>query len=244
MSREMYLCDCYQKEFDAKVLEINDGKEPSSKFVVLNQSCFYPNGGGQPTDEGYFLKERVKIPVLYVGKFDGKVSHQVELPEGVTLEVGDEISGVIDWDRRYKLMRYHTASHIISGVINEKTGALITGNQISLEKGRIDYNLENYDRDVLMGYFDDINAKISENLEVNSVFLDIEEAKKEESLFKLANAMPPEIKELRVVDVGGFDRQACGGTHVKNTSEIGRVEFMKADNRGKNNRRVYFRLVD
>ena len=126
----LYYFDAYLKEFEAEVLEV-DGK-----YIVLDKTAFYATGGGQPCDTGKIISKE-EYNVVSVGKVDGKISHEVD-KEG--LKTGDRVKGVIDWDRRYKLMRMHTAAHIISSLIHNKTGALITGNQLDTDKTRVDYS--------------------------------------------------------------------------------------------------------
>ncbi len=236
MEEALYLQDSYMKEFEAVVESVKD-----DKYVVLDKTAFYPNSGGQPNDTGKLIKDNEEFNVVFVGKFSGKISHEVDK---LGLKQGDKVKGVINWDRRYKLMRSHTSAHIVSTVIHNETKALITGNQINEEKVRIDFNLEEFDRDAFQRYIEKANEVIQKDLEVRSYILDREEAMKIEDIFKLAKAFPEDIKKIRIVEIGDFDKQADGGTHVKSTKEIGKLELIKLENKGKNNRRVYFRLLD
>ena len=231
---ELYIEKPYNKEFEAQVLEVNQ-----DKFIVLDKSLFYPNSGGQPYDTGYFLKDNKRFNVVYVGKFSGKVSHEIDK---LGLKVGDKIKGFIDWDRRYKLMRYHTAAHILSGLLFKEVNANITGNQLSLDKTRIDFSLDNFDRDLLKSFETKFNEIVDKAYEVKSEIISREEAEQMPELVKLAKGLPPEVKEIRVVNIEGFDKQACGGTHVKNVKEVGHIELIDLENKGKNNRRIYFRF--
>ncbi|MEE9323571.1 MAG: alanyl-tRNA editing protein AlaXM [Candidatus Aenigmarchaeota archaeon] len=235
----LYMDDSYLKEFEARVESVTEGGE-DKLFVVLDKTAFYPNSGGQPHDTGKFIKDGAEYPVVYVGKFSGKISHEVS-KEG--LKEGDVIKGVIDWERRYTFMRMHTAAHLISEVFHKDSGALITGNQLNLDKSRIDFSIENFDREKMSEYFAKANEIAGKDLKVKMYFLPRGEAMKIENITKLANALPPNIKELRIVEIGDFDIQADGGTHVKSTKEIGKIEFLKAENKGKNNRRVYFKIA-
>jgi Ser-tRNA(Ala) deacylase AlaX len=132
MTELLYMRDCYLREFDAIVVFI-DGNN-----IELDRTAFYPTGGGQPNDTGRIIFDGQEFFVKNVFKKNGKVFHEVDR---VGLEVGNKIHGIIDWERRYRLMRMHTAAHVISEIINRETGALITGNQLDVEKSRIDYNL-------------------------------------------------------------------------------------------------------
>lgn len=237
MAEALYMDECYLKEFDAKVINVKDGK-----FVVLDRTAFYPSSGGQPHDTGRIIRksDNQEFNVVYAGKFSGEISHEIE--NGEDLKEGDEIHGMIDWERRHRLMRMHSASHVLSGVFQKKAGALITGNQLDIDKSRIDFSLENFDRDKISEYIRKSNDIIEKDLAIKIYKVAKEEAEKDPSMIKLAKGLPEGIKELRIVDIEGFDRQPDGGTHVKSTSEIGKIIFLKAKNQGKTNRRVYFTL--
>ncbi len=232
-----YMSDAYTKEFDATVTSVKDGK-----FVTLSTTYFYPSSGGQPHDTGVLrTKDGKEVKVIYAGFFDGTVSHQVE-PEDV-LKEGDEVHGVIDWERRYKHMRMHTAAHLVSYVFEHEKGAKVTGNQIGEDKTRIDYQLDDYNPEELRGFEDKVNELIARDLPVSAEVLPRAEAEEKlERLTTLAMGFPEEITEVRLLSIGDVDVQADGGTHVKSTKEIGKVRFLKFDNKGKNNRRVYFTL--
>ena len=228
----IYYLDCYMKEFETKV------KEVSGKYVVLEQTAFYPTSGGQPNDTGKLNEYNV----VYVAKVNGDISHEVD-KEGV--KVGDVVKGVIDWDRRYTLMRYHTAAHVLSYVIHKHTQAKIFGNNLTLEKARIDFDLENYDPEKMKDYVSEANELIQEGQDV--IFSVVSKEKAVELLGEefsmLAKGLPDEIKEIRLVEIKGWVNEACGGAHVKNTKEVKGIKFLKTENKGKNNRRVYFELI-
>jgi misacylated tRNA(Ala) deacylase len=226
--------DPYIQEFDATVQSVKD-----DKFVVLDQTAFYPNSGGQPYDTGVLIRDRDEFPIVFVGKFGDIISHEIGKPG---LRLGDKVKGKINWERRYLFMRYHTAAHILSTVIHNETGAAITGNQIAEDKTRIDFDLEQFDREKLKSYEEKANHVISLNIPVTLRFLPRDEAMKIPSVVKLAKGLPESIRTIRIVDIQGFDQQACGGCHIKNTSEIKGIQIVKAENKGKNNRRVYYTL--
>jgi misacylated tRNA(Ala) deacylase len=136
----------------------------------------------------------------------------------------------------------HTAAHVLSAVVHKETGALITGNKLDLEKSRIDFDLENFDRDKLAEYCAKANEIAGKGPGVDAKIMKREEALKIPDVVKLAGCLPPNIPELRIVSIGDFDIQADGGTHVKNTKEIGEIFIIDAENKGKNNRRAYFGL--
>ncbi len=241
MAEALYMDDCYLKEFDANVASVKDGK-----FVVLDKTAFYPASGGQAHDTGKFIRksDSQEFKVVFCGKFSGEISHEIEPVEGKELKEGDEIKGFIDWDRRYMLMRMHTAAHILSAVFHKEAGALITGNQLDIGKTRIDFSLETFDREKIDEYIKKSNEIVEKDIPIKIYKIPREEAEKDPSMVKLAKGLPPGISEIRIVEIEGFDRQPDGGTHVNSTKEVGKIVFLKAKNQGKANRRVYFKLED
>jgi len=236
MTKALYMEDSYLKECDAVITKVTD-----NKYVVLDQTVFYPNAGGQPHDTGKIIKDDEVFIVDFVKKFGEDISHEIDHPG---LKIGDKVTCEIDWPRRHKLMRYHTAAHLLSAIIFKDTGAKITGNQLSEEKGRIDFSLESFDREKLKNYEHEFNALVEKNLPIKTCTMPKEEAFKIASIFRLKNVIPETVKELRIVEIEGIDKQACGGTHVKNISEIKGITITDMVNKGKNNRRVYFVLKD
>jgi misacylated tRNA(Ala) deacylase len=229
------LQDPYLKECDATITGVND-----SKYVILDQTVFYPKGGGQINDTGEITRDSESFSVVYVGRFSGEVSHEVDRPG---LRTGEIVHCKIDWDRRYKMMRSHTAAHVLISVLCRRTNALVTGNELTLEKSRFDFNLDNFDRDVFMSCIDEANEILRKNIPVKAYELPRDEALKIPGMIKMAEALPPQVSELRIVEIEGIDKQADGGTHVRNLLEVGQIEFLKAENKGKNNRRVYYRIL-
>jgi len=228
MTKKLFWEDMYAKEFDAEV-ELVEGNR-----VVLDQTAFNPRGGGLVSDTGRLNG----MKVIEATKEGDSVYHMLEAP--AELRVGDRVHGVLDWDRRYRIMRMHTSAHILSAVVNRETGALITGNQISPDESRVDFNLENFDREKMSYYIDMVNEAVGRGLEVKTFFMRREEALANTGFVKLANAMPPSLDVLRIVQIGDVDTQADGGVHVKNTREIGKVLGLKTENKGKSNRRLHF----
>ncbi len=236
MTQALYLEDSYLPECEATVVSVKE-----DKYIVLDQTIFYPKGGGQPYDKGKIIRGADVFPVVYVGKFSGEISHEVSNPG---LQPGDKVKCELDWNRRYKIMRYHTAAHTLASILCEETGTLITGNQISLEKTRFDFNLSKFSKEVFLTYIAKANELFKQDIPVKWYELERNEALKIPTVCRMAGAFPPNLPSLRIVEIVGIDKQADGGTHVRNLNEVGQIEFMKAENKGKNNRRVYFRLVD
>ncbi len=234
MTDALYMSDSYLKKWDAKVVGVKDGK-----YITLDQTAFYPKGGGQPWDEGYIIKNGEKFKVVYVGKFSGEISHEVEKPG---LKEGDLVKCEIDWERRYTYMRYHTACHLVSNLLFRRANAKITGNQIELDKARMDFSMEDYSPEKLHTYVNEANEIIQKNLPVTIGYLSREEVLQKPELARLAIGLPKNIKEFRIIKIGDIDEQVDGGTHVKSLNEIGEIEILKTVNKGKNNRRLYFVL--
>jgi len=230
MTKQLYLDDSYLKESKATITSINE--VDGNKLITLDQTIFYAKAGGQATDKGTINDKNV----IEVYKFKDEIYHVVDNIDN--LNVGNKVNLKLDWNRRYTLMKMHTAAHIISHVIHEKTNALITGNQLDIDKSRIDFNLDNYDKEQIIEFFKDINNLVKQNLEIKVEYIKREEAPEE--LTFLAKGIPEDIKIIRIVKIGDIDVQADGGTHLKNTSEIKEIKFLKSDNKGKNNRRLYF----
>jgi misacylated tRNA(Ala) deacylase len=235
----LYLKDCYMREFDATVVEVL--KDDSGIWIELDQTGFYATSGGQPFDKGKIIHGNDAYEVSEVKKADGKVLHKVD-KEG--LVAGSKIHGMIDWERRYKLMRYHTAMHILCAVVEKETGAIISGNNIDIDKAKMDFTLDNFDRNQLMSYQEKVNEIVKKAIPLHFSILPREEAFKIPSIVKLKMAFPEEIKDIRVVEVENWDTQACGGTHLHNTSEIKGIQIYDLENKGKGRKRIYFRLVD
>ena len=235
MSLLLCLDDSYLKECDAVVQSV-DGND-----VVLDRTVFYPRGGGQPSDRGKLVAEDGKeIMVLNVLKKNGNIVHELE---NHSLKSGDKVLCILDWKRRYKLMRMHTAAHVIAATMLRNASALITGNQLEEDKTRFDFSMENFDREKFENIIQKANQELSKDISLKVYTLPREEAMKLPGIVKLANALPPSLTHLRIVEIPGIDIQADGGTHVKNLHEVGKIEIIKLENKGKDNRRVYFTLI-
>lgn len=231
MTRKLFWEDAYLKEFDATVASIQGDQ------AVLDQTAFHPRGGGLVGDVGTLSGVKV-LDTIKIGQ--DSVAHVLE--PSSTLDVGSRVHGVIDWDRRHRIMRMHTSAHLLSAIFHKQTGALITGNQIEPDKSRIDFSLEDFDREKMLVYCSQANEAIAKNPLVKTYFMKREEALQIPGITKLASVMPPEVKDLRIVEIEGYDLQADGGVHVKNLGEIGKIEPLKFENKGKSNRRMYFTI--
>ncbi len=230
MTERLFWQDAYLREFDAKVQAVEEGG------VRLDRTAFNPRGGGLVSDVGR-LNGAVVAEVV---KKEEEIYHV--LGGGASLHPGEAVHGEIDWERRHRVMRMHTTAHILSAVVNRETGALITGNQIAPVESRIDFSLEAFDRERFGDYVRMANEAAGSGSEVKSFFMKREEALRTPGFVKLADALPPAVEELRIVQIGEIDTQADGGVHVKNTSEIGEILVNRIENKGKSNRRLYFSL--
>ncbi len=233
MTELLYIKDSYIKEFEAAVVSATNNE------IILNKTAFYPAGGGVPCDKGVLIVNHKAYNIINVVKKDGNVVHEVA-EFGITQ--GEPVKAVLDWQWRYVLMRMHTACHVLSSVFVKEAGALITGNQLGLTQSRVDFNLEKFDREKIQQYIERANELLNTNQDVTVSFMPRAEAEKIQELAKLAIGLKQGIEEIRIVKIGNIDMQADGGLHVKNTGEVGAIQLLKCENKGKANRRVYFTL--
>lgn len=232
MTEELYLSDHYLKEFDARIVEVGDD------YIVLDRTAFFPRASGLEGDTGKIIADVGEYKVIG-GKRDGnKVIHFLETTEG--LKPGMEIHGVIDWENRYRQMRLHTASHIVSALFYRKYGATVTGGHITAEKAREQYSVDQLTSEMIDEVFSEANEIAAKEIELRVYWLSREEALKIPGIVKLAAKMPPNIERWRIVEIPGVDVQADGGPHVANTKEIGEIVFLKKENKGKGKKVVVF----
>ena len=237
MTELIYQNDSYIQNFDATILLADD----ENNGVVLDRTAFYPGGGGQPADFGTLSFKNHVINVIRVKRISGNMVHVMD---GEHLPMaGSQVQGQINWDYRYQLMRTHTAMHILCGVIFRDYGASVTGGNMEPLKGRMDFEFETMRRELV----DEINANI--NIEVKNArdvtwrVLPRDEAFRIPDLIRTKiNLLPEGIKQVRVVEIDGLDIQADGGTHVRNTSEVGTIRVADYKSKGKINKRIYLEL--
>ena len=235
MTELLYASDAYLKEFDAIVTDVRDGA------VVLDRTAFYATGGGQPNDTGVLTWPGGECRVVDVKKQGPDVVHTVE---GTSPPVGAQVHGKIDWDRRYALMRHHTALHVLCGVIYQLYGALVTGGQMYLDRARMDFALEDLSPERLAKIEEEANRLLQEGHPIHVKILPREEAFQISDLIRTnINLLPPAIREVRVIDIEGVDQQADGGTHVRDTREVGQIRITKTENKGRMNKRLEIALA-
>ena len=231
MTRKLYWDEPYTRQFTATVVHV-DGQK-----VALDQTLFYPKGGGVACDTGSLNGGKV----LEAAKEGDQILHTLESLPAFRLD--ERVNGLIDWERRHRLMRMHTAGHLLSSLFFTRASCRITGNQIETDRSRMDFNLESFDRSQIERFVAEANDLIMKDAPVKTYFLGRDEALKIPELVKLAEAAPPAEDQLRIVEIEGIDRQADGGLHVARLNEIGRIQLLKLENKGKTNRRLYYNLI-
>ena len=235
MTEELFLGDSYLREFEARVVRL-DGRE-----VVLDRTAFYPGGGGQPADRGALGIGPVRAAVVDVRRAGGEIVHVLDRPIPDTVR---RLRGELDWERRYAHMRYHTALHVLSGVIWRRFGAKVTGGQMRADRARMDFSFPGEWTSEVVGEIERLaNAALAEERPVRVYELPREEALENPDLIRTqVNLVPERVELVRVVEIEGIDTQADGGTHVANTREVGRMEITSHKSKGRRNKRVEFVL--
>ena len=230
----LYLNDAYLRTFTAGVVEV----DTEGNRVVLDQTAFYPTGGGQPHDTGT-LGGRAVVDVRKEGE---SVWHTLE---GDLPAVGDQVDGEVDWERRHALMRTHTALHVLCGVIWNEWGKAVTGGNMEPLSARMDFEFDPLPEGFGPRVEELVNAELAADRKIEVSFLPRDTAVADEDLIRTkVNLIPESVREIRVVDIVGLDKQADGGTHVHSTAEIGRFEVVKTESKGKGNKRLRIRLHD
>ena len=234
MTELLYLEDHYLKQFDATVVEI-----PDPKSIVLDKTAIFPRGGGQPSDRGKItFKDGSTSEVLDSSKTDGKVVNNLAKPVSGE-KLGEKVRCEVDWNLRYMHMRYHTALHILSGVVFHEFNAKITGGQIYPDRARLDLALSDLGKEKVALIESEMNRIVQENREVKTYWLTSEEALQKKEMSRLsADLVPKGLDRLRVVDIVGFDAQLDGGTHVARTGEVGKIRISRTENKGKDSKRI------
>lgn len=234
MTQLLFQTDSYLRDFDATVTQVEGNS------VALNRTAFYPGGGGQPHDTGTLTDGSRTWQVTKVRKAGPDVWHELD---GEPPEVGASVHGVIDWDRRYKLMRIHTALHILCGVIWRDYGAQVTGGNMEPGRARMDFEFERMEKELVQEIEEKINAEVAAARPVRVAILPRQEAFQIPDLIRTKiNLLPEGIREVRTVEIVGLDLQADGGTHVANTREVGRIKIVDYKSKGRINKRLEIEL--
>ena len=234
MTELLFQTDSYCKEFEAVVVRV----VPEEKAIILDQTAFYPGGGGQPNDLGSINGQ----PVSKVRKAGDDVLH---ILDGELPAAGARVQGAIDWERRYKLMRTHTAMHVLCGTVFRDYGALVTGGDMEPLKGRMDFEFDRLQKELVGVIEAAVNQEVRNARDVRVQILPREEAFQIPDLIRTKiNLLPEGIQKVRTVEIVGLDLQADGGTHVANTSEVGHIRVADYKSKGASNKRIYIEVTD
>jgi len=230
MTELLYHTDSYRREFEARVTEVvGDG-------VMLDRTAFYPRGGGQPGDTGHLEVNEGRWQVRKVRQEKGRVIHYLDREPP---PVGTPVAGALNWERRYALMRTHTAMHILCGVVWRDYGASVTGGKMEPLRGRMDFEFEHMQRELVDEIEEKINVEIAAARPIKVRILPREEAFQIPDLIRTKiNLLPEHITHVRVVEIEGLDIQADGGTHVANTAEVGPLKIVDYKSKGRINKRL------
>ena len=232
MSEALYLRDAYLRSFSARVTAVDDQR------VALDRTAFYPTGGGQPHDTGTLAG----ATVVDVRKEGDDIWHTLV---GAVPEVGAEVDGAVDWDRRHALMRTHSALHVLCGVIWNEWGKAVTGGNMEPLSARMDFEFDPLPEGFGATVEERVNDELAAARPIEVTFLPRDTAVMDEDLIRTKVSLIPEtVKEIRVVDIVGLDKQADGGTHVRSTDEVGRIQVVKTESKGKGNKRIRIEVVD
>ncbi len=236
MTELLFHHDSYLKEFEAKVEELTDNG------VVLDRTAFYAGGGGQPADVGSLISGGATYLVNRVTRSSGKIIHQID---GPLPQEGADVTGHVDWDLRYKLMRTHTALHILCGVVWRDYGAHVTGGDMKPGEARMDFELEQMTAQFAEDIEEKINLEVAAARDVLASKVSRAEADQMPDLIRTKiNLLPAGITEVRTIDITGLDLQADGGTHVANTREVGAIKVVGHESKGRINKRLRIALVE
>ncbi len=239
MTDLLYHTDSYLQEFEARVAAVDSG----TGAVVLDRTAFYPGGGGQPCDFGRLNVGGAEYPIEKVKKQGDDILHFLGGTAPPTA-VGAAARGTIDWARRYQLMRTHTALHILCGTVFRDYGAQVTGGDMEPLKGRMDFEFESMRGELVREIEAAVNKEIAAAREIHVKILPREEAFQIPDLIRTKiNLLPEGIQQIRTVEIAGLDLQADGGTHVKNTSEVGSVRVTDYKSKGAINKRIYIEII-
>lgn len=238
MTELIYHTDSYMQTFDAVVSAVDE----AARTITLDRTAFYAGGGGQPSDLGTLTDGTTTWTVVGMKKVGSEVLHTLGAADPLPA-VGAKVSGQIDWDRRYKLMRTHTSMHILCGVIFRDYGAQVTGGNMEPLQGRMDFEFETLAGDFVREVEAAINKEVAAARAVRVKILPREEAFQIPDLIRTKiNLLPEGISEVRTVEIVGLDLQADGGTHVHNTSEVGAIRVTDYKSKGKINKRIYIEI--
>lgn len=238
MTELLYQTDSYLKEFSAVITTIDS----ENHAIVLERSAFYPGGGGQPADSGMIRAGDKLYTVRRAKKIGDDVYHYIDGDDPLPAS-GESVQAEIDWERRYQLMRTHTALHILCGVVFRDYGASVTGGDMDPLQGRMDFEFETMHHELVARIEESVNEQVALARPIRVAILPREQAFQIPDLIRTKiNLLPEGIPQVRTVEIVGLDLQADGGTHVANTSEVGHIRVVDYKSKGKINKRIYISM--
>jgi misacylated tRNA(Ala) deacylase len=241
MSENLCYIDAYLRSVEATVVAV----EPAEGTVILDRTVFYPGGGGQPADQG--VLRAADGPTWHVRgakKAGDDVVHQLEPGTGELPAVDERVTAELEWDRRFLLMRTHTALHTLCGVVWRDYGAQVTGGNMEPGSGRMDFEFERMSGELVGEIEARVNAELAAERDIRVAILPREEAFAIPDLIRTKiNLLPPGIEEVRTIEIVGLDLQADGGTHVANTREVGAIRVSGYESKGRINKRIRLELA-
>lgn len=239
---KLFLEDAYLTNFKGKIIEVQDSN------IILDRTIFYPESGGQLGDTGILLLNDQTFKVENTRQFKDRILHILDSKEDLSsVEIFTEIEGQINWNRRFTLMRSHTAQHVISRYFQIKFGAETVSTQLKLDESRLDFApIDKITSNELEVITSEINKILSSNLNVRISYLPREEAisflQQKDYQIQYLKMVPKTVKNFRIVSIGDYDFAACGGTHVRNTAEIKKIRLVRTKNKGKSRERIFYSI--
>ena len=233
MTEDLFRHDSYLRECDAVVTAIDDDA------IVIDRTVFYPQGGGQPGDTGTIRWTGGSATIIDTRYGDGGAIRHIVAESAEKPKIGDEVQAELDWDRRYRHMRMHTALHLLGSVLHYG----VTGGSISADKSRLDFDMQDaVDKEEVSKA---LTALVDGNHAVSCRWISDEELAAQPELVRTLSVQPPKgAGKVRLLEIEGVDLQPCGGTHLNSTGEVGQVRIGKVENKGKHNRRFNIHLDD
>ncbi len=233
MTGKFYYTDTYAREFEAEITDLDQ----EGTLLALDQSGFYPGGGGQPCDLGWLKIADEQYNVTEVFMNNEIIWHRLDRAVPADFK-GREVKAGLDWERRYAHMRHHTALHVLNGVAYNQFGALVSGAQVYADRARVDFTMEDLAPEKVEWLEQASNAAIAKAMNILPREVTQAEAAQIPELVRTLNAMPPQFEKVRIVEIEGLDRQFCGGTHLANIQEVGFLKIAGTRSKGKQNKRI------
>jgi len=245
MNRQLAYEDAYRRAVEGRVVALEPGVDASGALATLDQTVFYPGGGGQPADRGWLTGTAGQVWVVRTArKQSAEIVHELE-PGRDPPPVGTTVTAELDWTRRHLLMRTHTALHALCGVVWRDYGALVTGGNMEPGSGRMDFEFERMSGELVGEIEARVNFELALGREIRVNVLPLAEAFAIPDLIRTKiNLLPPGIEEIRTIEIVGLDLQADGGTHVANTSEVGSIRVTGYESKGRINKRIRIELIE